>query len=119
MSDASMLGVLKVLSQYRFNFQSEKELQEGIAKALGENSIEFTREFTLSPKDRVDFLLPEGIGIEVKLDGSANKLASQVRRYLDHEELSGLIVVATRSRLLDLPKSLNGKAILTYCIRNL
>jgi hypothetical protein len=114
-----VFDVQKILASYRFSFNTEKELQEGIAKALTTNSLEFSREYTLSPRDRVDFLLTGGRGIEVKLDGSANQLASQVRRYMDHPDINELLVVVTKARLCDLPKSLNGKPIFVYCLRNM
>lgn len=115
-----MMQLLKVLSSYRFRFSSEKELQEGISVALERNSVEFIREKSLSAKDRIDFFIPEtGIGIEVKLDGSANKLARQVQKYSEYPDLKGLLVVVTRSRLTDLPEQLNGKPIVVFKVSNL
>lgn len=109
----------KLLASYRFNFNSEKELQDGIEKALTDHGIEFSREHPLSKKDRIDFLLHDGRGIEVKLDGSANQLASQVKRYLDQDVVKGLLVVVSRSRLADLPETLNGKPIVVHLVRRL
>ena len=117
-----MLGLedlRNLLSKYKFSFTNEKELQEGIAQVLKSNYIYFNREISLSKKDRIDFLLENGIGLEVKIDGSATKLANQIRRYLDHEQLTGILIVVNLSKLLDLPVSLNGKPIITLCLRNL
>lgn len=123
MPDSDIIAVkitdyLQLLSRYKFRYGSEKELQDGIEKVLLENSVEFDREFELTRKDRIDFLLKNGIGIEVKLNGSANKLANQVRRYCDHYKVQGVIVVATMSRLLSLPPDLNNKPIRTFLVRN-
>ena len=99
--------ILTKLSSARFHYGSEADLQEGIAQIL---DCEFQKEFKLSGKDRIDFLVGD-VGIEVKVDGSATALLRQVRRYLEHDRLNTIIIVTTRCRHKELPASLNGKPI--------
>lgn len=102
--------LLTLLSSFQFNFQDEKELQDGIAKALNDNRIEFKREHSLSRWDRPDFLI-EGIAIEVKIGGTLNNLLRQLHRYAGFDEVESVIVVTNRSRLAELPDTLNGKSL--------
>lgn len=112
-----LVDLISLLSSYKFRFSTEAELQVAIEKVLIIAGAQFTKEAVLSNKDRVDFLLGSGIGIEVKIGGSAMQLARQVRRYCESDKITGLLVVVTKSKLLDLPKELNSKPIESYYIR--
>lgn len=92
-------SVALVICQNRFNFDSELELQSGIDLALQRNNIEFQREVRLGAGNRIDFLVPPGIGIEVKIGGSTSALIRQLHRYALRPEILGLVVVASRLRL--------------------
>lgn len=101
-----------LLSTVRFSFSSEDELQRGIAEVLGRNAIAHQREHRLSSVDRIDFFLPDdGIGIEVKCDGSTADLVRQVNRYVQHDDVRALLVVASRIRLANMPEQINGKPV--------
>lgn len=104
-----MDDILAVLRKYRFGFSSEAALQSSIETVLTSAGIVFEREVQLSSSDRIDFLCGD-IGIEVKIDGSANKLSRQVMRYLRSPQLSGIIVVTSKASH-HLPESLDGKRI--------
>jgi hypothetical protein len=95
----------------RFNFSTEKDLQTGVAVALTDFGIPFEREVVLSPKDRIDFLLPGGLGLEVKLEGSISALTRQLHRYAQLEAITELAIVVTRTRLLNLPLEIGGKRL--------
>jgi len=112
-----LVELIDLFSRYKFRFSTEAELQLAIEKVLTVAGLKFTKEAVLSSKDRVDFLLDSGIGIEVKIGGSAMQLARQVRRYCESEKITGLLVVVTKSKLLDLPKELNSKPIESYYVR--
>lgn len=75
---------------------SEANLHQAIAQALRGESIEFSREVTLSDKDRIDFMCGS-IGIEAKIGGSYVAVASQVLRYLESDMVSGLIIVTNKA----------------------
>lgn len=106
-------GVLAgIISHVRFSFCSEDELQRGIDQVLERAGIAREREYRLSAVDRIDFLLPEhGMGIEVKCDGSTADLVRQVSRYVQHDQVRSLAVIASRIRLANMPSRINGKPV--------
>ena len=91
------------LAAYHFHFAKEAELQTGLALALEECGVFFSREHVLDAHNRVDFLTAEGIGIEVKVDGSALDVARQLMRYAAFPEVRALLLVTTRARHRDIP----------------
>jgi hypothetical protein len=95
----------------RFAFSSEEDLQAGIAVALTEEGLPFQREVVLSPHDRIDFLCPDGLGIEVKVGWSISALTRQLHRYAQLEAIAALVVVVTQTRLLNLPLEISGKRL--------
>lgn len=86
----------------------EVMLQNRISEALPH----LTREKRFG-RDRIDFFDEDGaIGIEVKIKGGAIPLVRQLRRYLDHTEVTGLILVTTSKRLGSaVPTRLGGKPV--------
>ena len=106
-----LVGITALLRKFRFAFTSESELQAGIAQALDRAGVAYRREHRLAAADRIDFMLAEGLGLEVKIDGATNALIRQVHRYAQHEEIRGLIVVVSRTRLAQLPEQINGKPV--------
>ena len=92
-------AVRQVLASYRFRFQNEAELQLGIATALEAAGIAFEREVRFDAANRIDFLLPGGLGIEVKIDGSSTQLVRQLVRYADRPEVSELLLVTSKPTL--------------------
>ena len=104
--------LVHLLTSHRFRWSHEEELQVGIAQVLTAAGIEHQREAVLAGAGRIDFLLPDGIGLEVKVDGAPAEVARQVLAYARHPEITALIVVTARAgtaRLL--PASSHGKAI--------
>jgi hypothetical protein len=97
------------LGQHKFIFTNEDELQQGIAMILGE---EWKREHQLSKEDRIDFWHKmHRLGIEVKVDGGLSELTRQVFRYTENEDVLGVLVVTSLSRLSRLPDTMNGKPV--------
>lgn len=104
--------VVKALKAHRFNYQSEKELQEGVEQVLMQASIPFEREKILGGKfGTIDFLVDGHIGIEIKTKGSPSGVARQLIRYFECEEIGELILVTGRSRLGKLPPLILGKKL--------
>lgn len=97
------------VSRHAFAFADERELQDGLAVVLG--PLGAAREVRLGPTDRIDFLLPGGVGVEVKVDGSLPALTRQVHRYAQRAEISALLIVTSRRRLAALPEEMNGKPV--------
>ena len=108
----------EIISQYRYRFSNEKELQDGIEKAFEENQIQYEREVRLQQRDIIDFVVTyQGIrlGIEIKVDGNRNALLRQLSRYLEHESIDSIFVVGTPYWITNIPQSLHGKEL--YCYR--
>lgn len=92
----------------RFNFTNEAELQEGLAEHL--HDFAPGREVELNATDRIDFLL-DGIGIEVKVQGSRAAVLRQLHRYAQSPSVQGLILITCRARH-SMPETLNDKPLL-------
>ena len=100
-----------VIEGYRFASASEDLIADGVDAALLRAGEEVEREVVLGPHERVDFLTPDGICIEVKVGGSLMDLVRQLQRYAQHERVRALLVVTNRSKLLGVPPELSGKPI--------
>ncbi len=101
----------------RLTSPNEAGLQRAIAELLDSGGYTFEREVVLSPRDRLDFLVMEpeqqrGAAIETKIDGGVSALLRQLSRYTEHDRVTALIVVTTRSRHTNLPSTLGGKPLL-------
>jgi hypothetical protein len=109
------------LMAFKFRYQSEIELHEGITLALTAMRAEFVREYRLTEKDRLDFYLPnERIAIEVKIKGSAAEVLRQLTRYAEHDEIQSIVLVTTRTQqAYRIPTMLNEKAITVCLLRSL
>lgn len=81
----------------RIAVQTEADTQEDVAIALTEAGIVHDREVWIGPRSRIDFLCDHGIGIEVKVRGSAQTVARQLQRYEAAPDLKHLILVTRRS----------------------
>lgn len=75
----------------------ELELQDQIARALAALGLDHDRERALSPRDRPDFLVG-GLAVEVKIAGSTTAVLEQLLRYLEHDHVTGALLVTTRTR---------------------
>ena len=105
-------ALVRVLQSRRFRFTSEAELQEGIAKTLDAYTIDHRREHCLDKNDRLDFYIAAPrVAVEVKIDGSLSDLTRQVHRYAQNNDVAGIVIVTSLSRLTDLPSSINHKPV--------
>jgi hypothetical protein len=107
--DAATLA--QELRKIRFRYTTEAELQVGLAEALQRLGVAAEREVVLGPRDRVDFLTVDGIGIEVKVKGSCTELTCQLHRYAQHDRIRALIVVTHRAVHHGIPTELNGRQV--------
>ena len=104
--------VVRLLTSHRFRWSNEDELQMGISQVLAEAGIPHEREAVLSGAGRIDFLLPDGIGLEVKVDGAPAVVARQILAYARHPGITALVVVTARAGTASLlPASSSGKEI--------
>lgn len=101
--------VISILKNLRIKgIYEEYEIQDEISKLLKDHNIMFTKEYKLGPRNRIDFLLPDGIGIEVK-KGKPNRArtVAQLERYTEFQQIKSIILVIERS--MDIPKAINNK----------
>jgi hypothetical protein len=109
---ARVEAVLDILRSYRFRYSTEKDLQNGIAKALKGRDVLFEREKEIGSKgEAIDFLVCGGIGIEVKIKGGPSDVARQLIGYAECQEIRTVILVTGRARLGRLPPTLQGKPV--------
>lgn len=80
------------------NVGLEYDLQAEIARRFVADGIPFAKEYVLAPRNRIDFLVPGGIGVECK-KGKPNsvQLAAQVERYCAFDSVTTLIMVIERN----------------------
>jgi hypothetical protein len=76
---------------------------------LEREGIQFNREYPLTAKDRVDFLVEPGVGLEVKTQGSPTEVSAQLLRYA--KWVNSLILVTDRIQLIRQPKEIGGKPL--------
>lgn len=115
MPEDTLARLVRALSSYHYRYTNEKELQAAIESALIAQGFTFEREVRLAPGDIADFMVPPGICVEVKIDGGLSDLTRQLHRYAQHDAVQTLLLVTSRSRLVNQPAMLNGK--LLVCLR--
>jgi hypothetical protein len=104
------------LALYRFRCKDEKELQAGVAQCLEALKLPFAPEYPLSGRDRVDFFLAGGIGIECKTNDSRggaglSAVTRQLWRYAKCDDVKAIILITTRSKHRNLPGEILGKPL--------
>ena len=108
----SMQRVLAALHTIRAGVIRDEtsELHQAIALALNTSGIAYDREYRLGPRNRIDFFLSGGIGIEAKKGKpNSNAVLCQLERYAAYTSITSLIVVMETS--IDLPLALSGKPL--------
>jgi hypothetical protein len=104
-------ALVHFLGGYRFNFVTERELQDGIEEVLKKSGVVYQRENALSAPDRPDFMVDRAIAIEVKIKGSLAALLRQASRYAAHPEVEAILVVGTPHWLSRVPPVLVDKPV--------
>ena len=110
--------LVTLLRRKRFNFSRELQLHEGIDQVLTDAKIPFQREVVLTPEDRIDFLC-EGVGLEIKVDGSLAAVTRQLWRYADHPLVEVIVLYTTRHHHRDMPKEMKGKPVIVIWANSL
>ncbi len=115
--------VMEALTRGRFRYRNEGQLHEGIMIALNAAGIKIDsshHEVCLdTPADRIDFLLPGGVGIEVKVDGQPAAVWRQLVRYAASDRVTELLLVTTRAKhaVGRVETTLNGKPMNVLVLR--
>ncbi len=118
-SDLVISTLHKYLSRVKLTILDEEALQAQVEKALKSANIPYQREFSLSPKDRPDFMVRSTV-IEIKIAHSAAAIHRQLIRYAEHGAVAGLVLMSLRP-VTGLPPLIYGKpirqfSVWSYCI---
>lgn len=117
--ERSLEQVLGALRELRIGVLSDEfELQACIEGVLRSSGIPYQKEFRLAPRNRIDFLLNGGIGLEAKR-GKPNKTSvlKQLERYAAFDEISAIILVVDRN--VHIPISVLGKRCILFGLNRL
>ena len=100
---------------------TEKALGDAVARVLWERGYRFEREYELAPRDRPDFVvgLVPVVAVELKVKGSPAEVLRQLARYAEHGDVSGMLLITTRSAHTSLPATLGGKPLAVCLITDL
>lgn len=90
----------------------ETQIYDYINRELVAAGITFTREARLGPRSRIDYLLPGGLGIEVK-KGKPSKgaLLAQAVKYCGFDQVRTLLLVVERCTWLPTMTFSSGKRV--------
>ncbi len=101
----------RVLRRGQYRAHAEAVLQVDLAEHLTQEGWDYEREVLLSPEDRIDFLVEDGIGLEVKVKGRMSEVWRQVARYASSPRISAVVLFTTRAQLAVMPGSMHDKPI--------
>lgn len=88
--------IIETLPRFAYRFADEIELHGAIADVLSAAQIPFAREVVAGPRDRFDFLIPDGIVLEVKVKGSLPEALHQIARYAARTDVLTVVLVTTK-----------------------
>lgn len=117
--EPNLKAVLAALSELRVSvIGSEFDLHDYMERILISKGLRYVREYRLAPRNRIDFMVEGGIGIEVK-KGKPNQaqVIAQLSRYSNFPQVSALVLVVERS--LDIPRELSGKPCHSFGLNKL
>jgi hypothetical protein len=89
--------IFSILSKYKFPVEDEKRLQGYIEDKLRENRIVYAREFFLDEHNIPDFIVGDGVVIEVKIKGSKRDIYAQILRYSKFDDVKSILVITNKN----------------------
>lgn len=95
-----------ILSRYQFPLSTEETLQRHIEGVLKHHGVPYEREYRLDEKNRIDFFC-EGLGIEVKIKGSAMSIYRQCERYCQFQQIEAFLLITNKA--MGFPQEIKGK----------
>lgn len=101
--------IFELLRTQRFIISNEKSVQAEMERVFKANGFNHIREYDLDEQSTIDFLMDDGIGIEVKIKGQKRAIYNQCLRYSKIPKIQQLILVTSVST--GMPNALNGKPI--------
>lgn len=108
------------LGRYAYRYSTEAQLHDQLALVLDGAGLVVEREVRLDSENRADLVLPAGVVVEVKVDGTLQQALRQVGRYIKLDQVRGVLLVATprwaATELAERPKW-GGKPFGMICVR--
>jgi hypothetical protein len=96
----------------------EFQIHAAIKSAFLSHGIGFDYERKLAPRNRIDFLTHEGVGVEVKKGKpNSSQVLQQLQRYSVFPEVESIILVIERYQ--DVPNEVNGKPCMSIGLNKL
>lgn len=117
--EEQIIKIVTVLRTLRVQLVFEEfALQEQIVVCLQKAGFSFQKEYKLASRNRIDFLIEGGIGIEVK-KGKPNRtqVGKQLERYTSFDEIQAVILVVERN--VYLPAYFNRKPCVLFGLNRL
>lgn len=108
-AEDSTVELIRALSKARLPFDDEKRLQARMLEVIVCAGIPVEREARVAG-GVIDFLFPFGVGIEVKISGSASAIRRQLERYSKDERIHTLILATSKS--IHLPDEIGGTRVI-------
>ena len=99
--------LFKAIDNKRYTLSNEKTVQIQLLQHMKQAGFEFQREVRLDENNIIDFLDEDGVGIEVKVNGSRMAILHQCERYCKFDQIKIFILIS--SKAMGFPKELNGK----------
>lgn len=97
------------LRRQRYRVGQEIWLQDDIEASLRFLQIAFEREARMTARDRIDFLVEGGIGIEAKTRCPPRQIFRQLERYAEQDAIASLILITGTA--MGLPEAVKGKPL--------
>ena len=109
--------VVDALAPYRFEFDNEGELIDGVMLALNAARFEFVRQRSFRKTTKPCLLIVPGIALDVRLQERSHRARPDIEAYIKRREVRGVLVVsATHSVRFDCPATFRGNPIRSLCV---
>lgn len=111
--------VVDTLTRFRYTGLHELDYQDQVEHALSTvTGLRVTREVRLTGRDRIDLVVNDTIGIEVKVDSTRAAIIRQVGRYAASGRLTHIVLASSRVMLTkNLPEVIHGVPLIPVVLR--
>jgi hypothetical protein len=93
---ATVDAIVNTLGRFIVFYAPERQVHDAVEDILEREGYEPAREVRISNRDRVD-LLVDRVAVEVKITGDVRAVERQVNRYLESDQIDGLVLATTRA----------------------
>ena len=83
-----------IVAKYKFLVTSEQDLSAQFSSVLITHGIGFKKEVAVG-NDRIDFMLEDDLGVELKVRGSFGAVARQLHHYARSDKVPSLVLLTT------------------------